>query len=562
MNKMLNAFPQIKPRGVIYCRVSSVGQVEDGNSLKTQERLCYEYAAKYGIEIVKVFIEKGESAKTAARPELQDLLKFCSSSKNKINCIIAYKIDRISRNMDDYSYLRLLLKSYGVEIKSTSEHFENTPAGRFMENIIANVAQFDNDVRTERSIGGMKEAIREGRYVWRAPLGYKNVKLGGKHTIVPSDYAKYIKRAFELVSKDRLSTNAVRLLLRIPNPNGSTSIITTSYFYKILRNEIYAGWIIKFGERHKGQFEQIVSQELFNKVQNILNRQKNSGFKYQLLNEDFPLRRFVSHPNGNKLTGSWSKGRNRKYAYYRFSGLIAPSIDKIELENKMRDFMNQYRWDRDYIDLLRMNEKSEFSSFLKNNRTSHASVELLLKEVYQKRNALIQKNLRGIIQDSVLKEQLDLLEKEEDRLHEQFCPEIEPNLAFGKTESILVEFLKSPGDVWYNSKISEKVPLQWFQFPQGITFSQGRFRTAEVCRFFKLKSQFHDSVFSKAALRFSKLNQQGKKPSKEEMKLFPPFSVQDVLEDAQKLYRIFNPEPEQQFPKNIVDLRNFPFEGG
>ncbi len=69
------------------------------------------------------------------------------------------------------------------EIKSVTEYFEDTPAGRFMENIIANVGQFDNDVRTERCIGGMREAINEGRYVWMAPIGYKNVrgKWQGNH---------------------------------------------------------------------------------------------------------------------------------------------------------------------------------------------------------------------------------------------------------------------------------------------------------------------------------------------------------------------------------------------
>src|ERR1044072_3495278 len=165
-------------KAVIYCRVSTKEQVEEGNSLITQEKLCREYALKNGYEIAEVFIEQGESAKTAQRTELQRLLSFCSVRKNGISAVIAYKLDRISRNTDDYCQIRLLLRRYGVEIKSTSEYFENTPAGRFMENIIANVAQFDNDVRTERCVRGMREAVREGRYVWMAPVGYDNVRVG------------------------------------------------------------------------------------------------------------------------------------------------------------------------------------------------------------------------------------------------------------------------------------------------------------------------------------------------------------------------------------------------
>jgi site-specific DNA recombinase len=155
-------------RAVLYVRVSTKEQVDEGNSLNTQEKHCREYALKNGYEVAEVFVEQGESAKTSMRTELQRMLLYCSDKKNKVNAVISYKIDRLSRNTDDYSQLRILLKRYGVEIKSVTEYFENTPAGRFMENIISNVAQFDNDVRAERCAGGMKDAMREGRYVWMA----------------------------------------------------------------------------------------------------------------------------------------------------------------------------------------------------------------------------------------------------------------------------------------------------------------------------------------------------------------------------------------------------------
>ena len=83
---------------------------------------------------LKLFIERGESAKTANRTELQKLLAFCAQKKNGITAVIVYKIDRLSRNTDDYSQLRILLKRYGVSIKSTTEQIEDTPVGRFMEN--------------------------------------------------------------------------------------------------------------------------------------------------------------------------------------------------------------------------------------------------------------------------------------------------------------------------------------------------------------------------------------------------------------------------------------------
>src|SRR5690349_1985452 len=110
---------QITKKAVIYCRVSTKEQVEEGNSLATQERICREYAFKNDFEVAEVFIEQGESAKTQDRKELKSLMLYCGDRKNKITAVIVYKIDRLSRSVFGYQQLRIKLKSYGVELKST-----------------------------------------------------------------------------------------------------------------------------------------------------------------------------------------------------------------------------------------------------------------------------------------------------------------------------------------------------------------------------------------------------------------------------------------------------------
>ena len=141
-------------KAVIYCRVSSYEQVEEGNSLATQRRLCLEFAVKNGYEVSEedIYIEKGESAKTIHRTELNKMLRYCSEKKNKITAVIFYKIDRLSRNTDDYSQLRLLFKKYEVNLISITEKFEDNAVGRFIENTMANVSQLDNDIRTADSL--------------------------------------------------------------------------------------------------------------------------------------------------------------------------------------------------------------------------------------------------------------------------------------------------------------------------------------------------------------------------------------------------------------------------
>ena len=223
-------------KAVIYCRVSTKEQVDEGNSLVSQERLCRGYALKEGYEIVEVFIEKGESAKTAKPKELNRLLTFCTTKKDNAHAVIAYKVDRISRNMTDYSNIKVRLKKWGVVIKSVTEFFEDTPAGRFMENIIANVGQFDNDVRSERSMGGMKEATQEGRYVWMAPVGYSNVKVNGKCTIAQNEMAPLIREVFERIALRIDSTDAIRIRMfgkGLVNRKGGP--VTRSNFFHLLR---------------------------------------------------------------------------------------------------------------------------------------------------------------------------------------------------------------------------------------------------------------------------------------------------------------------------------------
>ena len=497
---------QNNKRAVIYCRVSTKEQVEEGNSLITQENNCREYALKNGYDITEVFIEQGESAKTADRTELQKLLAFCAFKKNDVQAVIAYKIDRISRNTDDYSQIRILLKRHNVEIKSTSEYFENTPAGRFMENIMANVAQFDNDVRTERSVGGMVTAMREGRYVWNAPVGYVNQKVNGKTTIVLSEKASLVRMVFEAVANRIDSVDDIRTKVA---PLGlcakSGKPLNTSYFYRILKNETYAGWIIKFGEKHRGNFEPIISELLFSETQLALSRRKGVN-TYNLENPDFPLRRFITHFKTNeKLTGGWSSGRNKKYAYYRFKQAKLEWA-KDSLEDIFSVFFDSFSLNENLFNAL----KKEIHLSLKNTSDfNQKTIEILLvqeKALKEKRQALVEKNLAGVINDSLLKENIDLIEEELWKIKKAKEDKNQNTADFGQVLDFLHNFLIHPSEIWKKLPFHIKLKLQWFVFPKGVTLENSEIRTTEICSIFKLKEIFWGEYSPNVHLKVFKLN--------------------------------------------------------
>ena len=474
-------------RAVIYVRVSTTEQADEGNSLATQEKSCREFASKNGFEVAAVFIERGESAKTADRTELRKLLEFCAQKKNGIGAAIIYKIDRLSRNTDDYSQIRLLLKRYGVEIKSTTEYFENTPAGRFMENIISNVAQFDNDVRAERCSNGMREAMREGRYVWMASVGYSNVRVLEKATIASNNMAQLVRRGFELVATGMHATEEVWRMLCVEGllkKNGKP--ITKNYFYEMLRNELYTGWIEKFGERHKGTFEPIVSEELFAQVQRVLKNKGHKVSQYKADNPDFPLRRFISSPLGVKLTGSWSKGRSKKYAFYRFGGK-GGNYQRDEFEKQFAATMDSYRFESADIDKLKRFVRTEFHEATQHERENAGKLQKRIQELTECETSLIQKNLKGVFSDAVLKEQLVLLDKEKADTYAALASLRNVDTSPEEAIEFSERYLARPSTVWRQADIATQTKLQWFQFPSGLMFDGKEFGTAEVSSVFKAK---------------------------------------------------------------------------
>jgi site-specific DNA recombinase len=501
MNEQIN-----KKIAVIYCRVSTKEQVEEGNSLTTQEKACRDYAQKHEYNVSRVFVEQGESAKTADRTELKQLLTYCSVKKNGISAIIAYKLDRISRNIDDYSQIRILLKRYGVEIKSTTEHFENNPAGRFMENIIANVAQFDNDVRTERCIGGMREAAREGRYVWIAPTGYDNAKVTEKSTIVQNDMAAFVYKTFKMIATNSCPVEEVRRQMSkegLSTKKGKP--LSKSHFYRLLNNEAYAGWICKFGERHKGLYEPVISDELFEQVQRVLKHRSHRSFAYQLENPDFPLRRFVFHPDGTKLTGSWSQGRSKKYAYYRFKN---PGLEfkKQYLDEQFKEFLDLYQFNRNNYQKFVKLAKENLIDANKGDREKSEETRKHVTEIQEKQDALIDKNHRGVISDAILQKQLNRLEQELLSAHALLEGLPEENVDVPKLIETVNEFLEKPGEIWENAPFDCKLELQWFKFPQGVTFDGKEFRTAQISTLFKVKESFSDPLYPNVHFKDLKTN--------------------------------------------------------
>ncbi len=486
----------IRRAAVIYCRVSTMEQVEEGNSLVTQEKACREYAGKNGFSIGDdaVFIERGESAKTTDRPQIQKLLLYCSQKKKGIAAVIVYKIDRLSRNTDDYSQLRLLLKRYGVEIKSTTEHFGDTPIGRFMENTMANIAQFDNDVRAERCSNGMREALIAGRYPWGAPIGYVNgAILNGRPTIAPDDMAPLVLKSFELVATGLYPIKEVwRMMVVAGLKVKSGKSVSQPRFYEILQDRLYIARTDKFGESFEGAWAPIVDDALFERVQGIFRNKGKIPNAYKRDNPDFPLRRFVFSPTGLKLTGSWVK---HKHPYYRF-GMKGSNFNRDEFEEKFTAHMDSYSFDGRQVERLKFLVREKFNKSTDGERKNMRRLHARMEELCEQETVLVGKNLKGVIPDAVLRKQLELIAKE--RIDTQAGLAIAGNSDTSPEEAVAFaeEYLRTPSAVWKKTIPTIKTKLQWFQFPSGVVFDGEKFGTAQIASVFKARELIEASSSS------------------------------------------------------------------
>ena len=103
-------------KAVIYVRVPSEEQAKHGFSIENQKKVCSEFAERNGYYIDKLFVDEGKSAKNLDRPEIQELMLYCSKKKNNIKAVIIWRLDRISRNTRDYhGILKPLFEQKAIE---------------------------------------------------------------------------------------------------------------------------------------------------------------------------------------------------------------------------------------------------------------------------------------------------------------------------------------------------------------------------------------------------------------------------------------------------------------
>ena len=465
---------------IIYCRVSSKEQVENGTGLISQEKECRKLVRRENLNLVREpFIEEGQSAKTTNRTQLQEMIHYIASHKGEVDTLIIHKIDRLSRDVYDYQSIRAALAKFGVSIASVTEPIEETPVGRFIENTMSNIAQLDNDIRGERARRGTMEALEQGRWVYAAPYGY--IQRGGRgkaNLIIDKEKAPIVEKIFAYLAEGgHTIEDARRYAHKLGMTNKKGGLYPKGSFHRLVRKPIYKGFIsVPNMEIYtKGTFEPIVEPKVFDLVQEIIDGKNHNPPVYRKIHPDFPLRGTVLCPKCNrKLTANWSK---KKYPYYKCSYCKNVNLKRKDVHKAFKDFLAQAKLSESIVELTEEAIKLNWEERNKAYEVQLKELKSRQEEIAKEQEAIALQNREGIVPARVAKEQLDKLENEYAQINYELS-EYKPTEEIDKE---LLEystyFLKNICSVWEELEVTSKNELQKFLFSDGLQFDGEKFAT-------------------------------------------------------------------------------------
>lgn len=403
---------------VIYLRVSSEEQVKNF-SLDTQEEICRREATRREFTVVEIFREEGKSAKTiTGRPILIKLLEFCRKNRRTIDAVFVYRVDRLSRQTADYLAIRKKLAEYGVTLISATEPTGNSPTEKLIETMLAGFAQMDNDIRSERSRNGLRARFLSGLCIGNSPIGY--VMKDG-YAVKDEDSFGKMKRAWNLMAT---GTKSLSEMAKIMNEWGLRKFVSgkehklrAQTVDRLFRHKFYTGILTstKYPEEIKGQHIPMITEEQFYRVQAIIDGRNRCGMtvgKRLKDNPDFPLRRAIKCGKcGGNLSGGWSKGRSKKYAYYICKGRCgAPSIAVQILNDSLIEFLHKITPSKEQLEVFLMVLRKQFNQSFVSLKAKREKAELEVVQLKELRQTLVQKNLMGTYSDDVYHEQNKIIE--------------------------------------------------------------------------------------------------------------------------------------------------------
>lgn len=351
-----------RTKKLVRCAIYTRKSTEDGleqeyNSLDAQYDACTAYAMSQrheGWTVTKDrYDDGGFSGGTLERPGLKMLLSDIEAGK--VDIILLYKIDRLTRSLSDFAKIVEILDRKGASFVSITQSFNTTTSmGRLTLNMLLSFAQFEREVTGERIRDKIYASKRKG--IWMGgpvPLGYDVVE---RKLVVNEAEAEQVRAIMQMY----LTVSSVPELVEILARNGSMTKIQQrkdggprggvhfkrGNLYHLLSNRIYRGMTVHKGEAFAGEHEAIVSEELWNQVQAKLLKQGQGGSSRKVSPRTGVLAGLIYDGEGRAMVLTHTQKGNRRFHYYanRYETLGDSSASRVsarDIENIVVDQLSQ-----------------------------------------------------------------------------------------------------------------------------------------------------------------------------------------------------------------------------
>lgn len=482
------AAPKGQKTAVIYTRVSSKEQADKNLSLDFQRKSVEEYAGRNGFTIAASFGGTYESAKTDGRKEFARMLDFVKKSKGVVSHILVYTLDRFSRTGGGAIKLaEELREKYGVTVFAVTQPADTSnPSGVLQQNIHFIFSQYDNQLRKQRAVAGMKEKFAQGVWATKPPMGYDIVRTNGQRRIVVNATGKKLRKAF-IWKAEGAKSEEIILKLRAMGMK-----MYKQQLCKILKNPFYCGLIahgMLDGKVIEGNHEKLISKEVFLKVNAIHTRQGNYGVPHQKERDEIPLKVFVKCADCTEpFTGYVVKAKGLWYYKCRTKGCKCNKSAK-DMHRLFENLLEGYSLKEHLRAPLQYQMEAVYEELNREGREQQAAYKAQLAEVEKKLDAIEEKYY---VTGEMAKETFEKFSFKYKGERATIAKELErcgsgisnPADAIANALDISLKLATT----WASSDVAQKERLQKLVFPEGITYDKkiGAFRTNRVNTVFEL----------------------------------------------------------------------------
>ena len=318
-----------KLRCAVYTRKSSEeGLEQEFNSLDAQREACEAYIASQKPEgwvlVPDRYDDGGISGATLERPALQRLLADIEA--RRIDVVVVYKIDRLSRALMDFAKLVEVFDRNNVTFVSVTQSFNTTTSmGRLTLNILLSFAQFEREVIGERIRDKFAASRKKGMWMGGfVPLGYdvKDRKL-----VVNKAEAATVRMIFERFIKIGSATELVRTLRAESVRGKQGKLVDKGYVYKLLNNRVYVGDAVHKGTAYPGEHQAIIDRTLWDRVHAILRESPRKRAAHTRAQTPALLKGLIFGPTGRAMTPAHTRKGGKLYRYYVSTDVLKRDAD-------------------------------------------------------------------------------------------------------------------------------------------------------------------------------------------------------------------------------------------